>query len=89
MRYLLFLLCLSGPIYGQSLGTAGTIRGKVTDPSGAVVAGATVSLSNDLTLYRREVKAVGFRRVSVHQYPSERLPPRSRCSPASSITIAI
>jgi len=51
---LLSLFCLSSSIYGQSLGTAGTIRGKIADPSGAVVAGATVSLSNDLTLYRRE-----------------------------------
>jgi hypothetical protein len=58
MRNLLFLLiCFSGSIYGQSLGTAGTIRGKIADPSGAVVVtGATVSLSNDLTLYRREEK---------------------------------
>jgi hypothetical protein len=53
---LLFLLCLSGSIYGQSLGSAGTIRGKITDPSGAVLANATVNLSNDLTLYRREAK---------------------------------
>jgi hypothetical protein len=45
----------SGLTYGQSLGTAGTIRGKVTDPSGASLAGATVSLSNDLTLYRQEI----------------------------------
>jgi hypothetical protein len=57
MRNLLLLLCLSGSIYGQSLGTAGTIRGKITDPSGAVVTGATVSLSNDLSLYSREAKA--------------------------------
>ena len=58
MRNLLLLLfCLSGSIYGQSLGTAGTIRGKITDPSGAVVTGATVSLSNDLSLYRRETTA--------------------------------
>jgi len=39
---------------GQSLGSAGTIAGKVTDPSGAAIPGARVSLSNDLTLYRRE-----------------------------------
>ncbi len=58
MRNLPFLLlCLAGSIYGQSMGTAGTIRGKVSDPSGAVVAGAMVSLSNDLTLYRREARA--------------------------------
>ena len=54
---LLCLVCLAGPVYGQSLGTAGTIRGKVTDPSGAVVSGAAVTLSNDLTLYRREARA--------------------------------
>ena len=55
MRILLLsLFCLSGSIHGQSLGTAGTIRGKIADPSGAVVSGATVSLSNDLTLYRQE-----------------------------------
>ena len=48
------LFCLSSSVYGQSLGTAGTIRGTIADPSGAVVSGATVSLSNDLTLYRRE-----------------------------------
>jgi hypothetical protein len=54
---LAFLFCFSGTIFGQSLGSAGTIRGKITDPSGAILAGATVNLSNDLTLYRREAKA--------------------------------
>jgi len=58
MRFsLLLMVCWAGSMYGQSLGSAGTIRGKITDPSGAVVAGAVVSLSNDLTLYRREAKA--------------------------------
>ncbi len=58
MRSLPFLLfCLSSSIYAQSMGSAGTIRGKVADPSGAVVAGATVRLFNDLTLYRREAVA--------------------------------
>jgi len=48
-------LFILGPCaFGQSLGTAGTIGGKVTDPSGAPIANARVSLSNDLTLYRRE-----------------------------------
>jgi hypothetical protein len=55
MRVLAALLfCLSSPAFAQSLGSAGTIRGRVTDPSGAVIAGAAVTLSNDLTLYRRE-----------------------------------
>ena len=58
-NFLLVLSCLSGSVFGQSMGSAGTIRGKITDPSGAVLADATVSLSNDLTLYRREVKTSG------------------------------
>ncbi len=52
----LSLFCLSSSMYGQSLGSAGTIRGKVTDPSGAVLADVAVNLSNNLTLYRREAK---------------------------------
>lgn len=51
---LALLFCLATSVYSQSLGTAGTIRGKITDPSGASVVGATVSLANDLTLYRRD-----------------------------------
>ena len=38
------------------MGSAGTVWGKVTDPSGKAIPGATVELSNDLTLYRREVQ---------------------------------
>jgi len=53
-------LFILGPCaFGQSLGSAGTIGGKVTDPSGAPVANARVSLSNDLTLYRREAMTSG------------------------------
>jgi hypothetical protein len=60
-RLSLAVLTLATPLFilrpcafGQSLGSAGTIGGKVTDPSGAPIADARVSLSNDLTLYRRE-----------------------------------
>ena len=66
---LLLLFCLAGSIYGQSMGTAGTIRGKVTDPSGAIVAGAVVTLSNDLTLYRRETKASASGEVEFTNIP--------------------
>jgi Carboxypeptidase regulatory-like domain len=41
------------PVLAQSLGTAGTIEGVVTDPSGAVVPGATVTLENPTTGYKR------------------------------------
>lgn len=46
------LFFLGPGAFGQGLGTSGTIRGRVTDPSGAVVRGAAISLLNDLTLYR-------------------------------------
>lgn len=41
-------------MFGQSLGSAGTLRGKVQDPSGAVVNGATVTLSSDRTMYHQQ-----------------------------------
>jgi hypothetical protein len=41
----------------QSLGTAGTITGVVTDPNGAVIPGATITISNSLTGYTRTVTA--------------------------------
>jgi len=56
LRFCLVFLLLALPTFGQSMGTAGTVRGKVSDPTGAVIAGATVNLANDLTLYRQEVK---------------------------------
>ena len=37
----------------QSLGSAGTVGGAVTDPNGSVVAGATVMIQNAVTNYRR------------------------------------
>jgi hypothetical protein len=54
-RFCLAFSLLALPAFCQSMGSAGTVRGKVTDPSGAAIPGATVGLSNDLTLYRREV----------------------------------
>ncbi len=45
------LLCTFGAM-AQSIG-AGTVSGKVTDPSGAVIVGAAVSLQNSLTNYRQ------------------------------------
>ncbi len=51
------LLVLGGAASAQSLGNAGTIEGTVTDPSGASVAGADVSLHNAVTGYTQAVKA--------------------------------
>ena len=51
------LLILGVSASAQSLGNAGTIEGTVTDPSGASVAGAEVSLHNAVTGYTQAVKS--------------------------------
>jgi len=43
--------CGTGRIWAQGLGNAGTIDGTVTDPSGAVLPNATVTILNRLTNY--------------------------------------
>src|SRR5215831_18125584 len=48
------LLCaLSLSVPAQSLGSAGTVSGTVTDPNNAVIKGATVVIQNSVTGYRR------------------------------------
>src|SRR5215813_7605413 len=56
----LFIILLAGLLFGmsasglaQSLGSAGTVSGVVSDPDGAVVDGATVVIQNPVTGYRR------------------------------------
>jgi hypothetical protein len=44
-----------GAVAAQSLGSAGTVNGVVTDPNGAVVPGATVKINNPITGYTRTV----------------------------------
>ena len=48
--FLFVLICVWGPVHarGQAIST-GTIQGAVTDPAGAVVAGATVTLTDAAT----------------------------------------
>src|SRR5882724_2612882 len=48
-----FIFCLVG--WSQSLGNAGTISGTIVDPNGAVVRGATVTIQNPVTGYKRTV----------------------------------
>ena len=40
-------------VAGQNVGSAGTIAGTVTDPSGAVIPGATVTIYNPVSQYQR------------------------------------
>ena len=45
--------CATGRIWAQALGNAGTIDGTVTDPSGAVLPNAKVTVLNRLTNYQQ------------------------------------
>jgi hypothetical protein len=56
-RRVVLLACLLGALtangMAQSLGSAGTVSGTVVDPNGAVITGATVTIQNSVTGYRR------------------------------------
>lgn len=54
-RVIVLIFVLSISSFAQSLGTAGAISGTVTDPNGAVVGGASVTLSNVQTGYTKTV----------------------------------
>jgi hypothetical protein len=49
----LFFLTFVSMAPGQSLGSAGTIEGTVTGPSGAVVSKATVEIRNPISGYQQ------------------------------------
>ncbi len=55
IRFSAVILFVTMQMWGQSLGNAGTIEGTVADPSGAVVAGAEITLHNVVTGYSRSV----------------------------------
>lgn len=50
---------LSLPAAAQAGATSGTITGTVTDPTGAVVSGATVTIKNPVSQYERSAKTDG------------------------------
>lgn len=49
----LLITMLSTSLHAQTLGSAGTVTGSVVDPNGAVIPGATVSITNAVTKYER------------------------------------
>src|ERR1700704_6426836 len=51
----LLSLSLINSLVAQSLGNAGTVSGTVTDPSGAALPKATVTIVNRVTNYRQSV----------------------------------
>ena len=44
LLFAMFFVCLAGVAFGQ--GTSGTLTGQVTDPTGAVIPGASITLTN-------------------------------------------
>ena len=52
---IVFLLSIGTAVFGQSQATTGLIQGNVADPNGAVVQGATVTVSNIDTGFERTV----------------------------------
>ena len=59
-------------ILAQSAGSSGTIYGSVTDPTGAVIRGATVSIENAVSGYSRQSKTDG---TGHYQFPNLPLNP--------------
>src|SRR5882672_932499 len=84
---LAYLLCaISSSGLAQSLGSAGTVNGVVSDPNGAVIAGATVVIQNSVTGYRRAATtdaAGAFRFSDVPQNNYQLTVSASGFSPAS------
>jgi len=64
------MLALPSVTRAQGLGGAGTVQGTVVDPSGAVVPGATVELSNPVTQFSRPAET-----DSAGQFVFRNLPP--------------
>ncbi len=50
---LLFVVFTSASAFAQTLGTAGTISGTITDPNGAAVVGASLTIKNAVTGFTR------------------------------------
>ena len=57
--------------FAQAGATSGTITGTVTDPSGAIVAGATVAIQNPVTQYERTTKSNSSGRFQFTNVPYE------------------
>jgi hypothetical protein len=50
------IVFFSGALLAQSTGNSDTVSGTVTDPTGAVIPGATVSIHNPVSQYERTIK---------------------------------
>jgi hypothetical protein len=64
-----FAIVLISNVQAQSASNSGTIYGSVVDPSGAVVSGATVTVQNPVSQYRRQVKTGSDGRYQLTNVP--------------------
>ena len=72
---LAFLLqAASSFVFAQSAGNSGTITGTITDPSGAVVPGATVTINNPVSEYTRTATTDDAGHFQLHQCAVQSLP---------------
>ncbi len=55
--WVLFLCLAEAPLWGQSQASSGTIEGRVSDPSGAVIAGAAIEVISQQNGLRRRVES--------------------------------
>ncbi len=62
-----FLFCYQAS--AQTSGSSGTIQGVVTDPSGAVIPGATVEIHNPVSGYNRTATSDGSGKFSLPNVP--------------------
>ncbi len=63
------LLAVPNFTFAQGLGTSGSVQGQVTDPSGAVVPGATVEISNVVSGFHQTTQTDSSGRYSVSNIP--------------------
>jgi hypothetical protein len=64
-----FALILADSAYAQSGGNSATVNGTVIDPSGAVVANATVEIHNPVSAYSRSTNTDGSGRFTIPNIP--------------------
>ncbi len=62
-------LLASSALFAQSLGPSGAVEGTVSDPSGAVVAGAVVTISNPVTGYKASATVDSQGRFELQKVP--------------------
>src|SRR5882724_7738348 len=73
LLFLCLMVCPAGFLFAQSEVGGATVNGPVTDPSGAVIAGATVKLSSAATGFTRSTTSNGSGLYTFVRVPRERI----------------